>query len=113
MLSTELKPLLTKPGAKPGYAVLLVDLSEAKNASALLEALEAEGYQPEIRHVEFAIGIHIIAVLKEVEILAEQQYDELSAEWETLIYRLTPEDPNQCIRLWRRRLSVQPQTTAA
>lgn len=93
--------------------MLLVDLSEAKNASKLLAALDTEGYQPEIRYVEFATGIHVIAVLKEVEILSERQYDELSAEWEAMIYRLTPEDPNQAIRLWRRKSLTQTQTTVA
>ncbi len=88
-------------GGKPGQTVLFVDLSEVEQPTAILHQLTEEGYQVQIRYVEFAIGLHVIAVLKNETDISDERHELLLEEWEALAMRLTPTDPNKAVRLWR------------
>jgi hypothetical protein len=65
------------------------------------------GYTPQLRYLETQTGLHVVAVLKDEQINPAQPSDEeaLFDEWEALALRITPENPNQAVRLWRGRLS--------
>jgi hypothetical protein len=88
-------------GAKPGQAVLFVDLTEVDHPSNVLRQLSEEGYEVQLRYLELAIGLHVVAVLKEFASITDQQHEQLLEEWELLATRITPADPNKAVRLWR------------
>ena len=54
-----------KPGVRSGQILLAVDLTIAGQPEAVLEQIAQLGYSPTIRHVTYASGIHVLAVLKE------------------------------------------------
>jgi hypothetical protein len=97
----QLEILKMPVGAKPGQAILFVDLTDIDQPSKLLRQLGEEGYQVEIRLLEQKIGLHVVAVLKEFADITEEQYEQLLDEWEALATRITPTDPNKAVRLWR------------
>ncbi len=92
-------------GAKPGQVVLLVDLSELPQPSQTLTLLSSLGYSPQLRYLETQTGLHVVAVLKDEQLDTPHSIDEeaLFDEWETLALRITPDQPNQAVRLWRGR----------
>lgn len=108
----EFKPLVMRLGGKPGHATLFVDLANLKNPIEIVDKLCDRGYALEFRFVQYANGLHPIAILKEQWIESEIQYDALSDEWLTLSEELTPDDPNQAFRLWRKSVPVA-ETIAA
>lgn len=85
-----------KPGAKPGQVILAVDLTVAGVTDAALDRLEALGYTSEIRHVAFASGVHVLAVLKDEQ---HQSVDDsyLMEEWQKLLAVFNP----SAVHLWR------------
>jgi hypothetical protein len=87
-------------GAKPGQAVLFVDLTEIDNPSIVLKELSQE-YEISLRYLELKSGLHVVAILKEFSNITEQQHEALIEEWEDLATRITPADPNKAVRLWR------------
>lgn len=93
-------------GAKPGQVLLLVDLSELTQPSQTLGLLSSLGYDPQLRYLETPTGLHVVAVLKDEQTDPTSPSDEeaLLDEWESLALRITPENPNQAVRLWRGRL---------
>jgi hypothetical protein len=96
----QLQTLKIPVGAKPGQAILFVDLTEVDHASTMLTSLQERGYTPQIRYLELPAGVHVIATLKEESGIDEQRREELTEEWATLATELTPSDPNKAIRLW-------------
>ena len=92
-------------GAKPGQVILLVDLSELPQPSQTLQLLSELGYTPQLRYLETQTGLHVVAVLKDEQINTAHPSDEeaLFDEWEALALRITPENPNQAVRLWQGR----------
>jgi len=60
----QLESLRLPVGAKPGQAILFVDLTEIDNSSEVLQQLSLE-YEVGLRYLETAIGLHVVAVLKE------------------------------------------------
>ena len=92
-------------GAKPGQAILLVDLSELPQPSQTLQLLSELGYTPQLRYLETQTGLHVVAVLKDEQINTAYPSDEeaLFDEWEALALRITPENSNQAVRLWQGR----------
>jgi hypothetical protein len=76
-----------KPGVKPGQIILAVDLTVAGSADAALSAIESLGYTPEIRHMDYSSGVHVLAVLKEEQHQAVED-DYLMEEWEQLLGRI-------------------------
>jgi len=86
-----------KPGAKTGQIILSVDLTVAGNAEEVLANLKELGYSPEIRHVNYSTGIHVLAVLKDEqhETVVDENY--LIDEWMQLRDRFGA----KAVRLWR------------
>ncbi len=86
-----------KPGAKTGQIVLSVDLTVAGNADRVLAALQELGYSPEIRHVNYSEGIHVLAILKDEQhdTVVDENY--LVDEWIALCDRFSA----NAVRLWR------------
>lgn len=102
----QVKTLIIRPGAKPNHILLGVDLSEVNDATQVLTALIKQGYQPQIRYLQLAIGLHVFALLKEEADVSEARYESLEDEWERLCYQVSPENPNKAVRLWRCRPSI-------
>lgn len=85
-----------KPGVKPGQIVLAVDLTVAGAADAALSSIESLGYTPEIRHIAYPEGVHVLAVLKdEQHPVVDDDY--LIDEWQQLLSVFTPD----AVHLWR------------
>jgi hypothetical protein len=95
-------------GAKPGQVVLLIDLSELPQPSHTLALLPSLGYEPQLRYLETPTGLHVVAVLKDEQVEPFQTIDDEAwfDEWEALALRITPENPNQAVRLWLGRSPV-------
>lgn len=102
MTSTILKQvqsLIIRPGARPNQILLGLDLTEVENVSQVLNALVERGYEPEIRYLQLAIGLHVFAVLREAT-YSDELYEQLLDEWEILCEAITPDDLNKAVRLW-------------
>ncbi|KAM3089980.1 hypothetical protein ACKFKG_31530 [Phormidesmis sp. 146-35] len=96
----QLESLRLPVGAKPGQAILFVDLTEIDNSSEVLQQLSLN-YEISLRYLETAIGLHVVAVLREFADITDEQHEKLLEEWESLATRITPDDPNKAVRLWR------------
>ena len=85
-----------KPGVKPGQIILAVDLTVAGSADDVLTAIESLGYTPEIRHIAYPSGVHVLAVLKDEqhESVAD---DYLLEEWQQVLSVVKSE----AVHLWR------------
>jgi hypothetical protein len=84
-----------KPGAQTGQTILLVDLTTSGDADAVLATLQRLGYHPEIRHVSYKTGVHVLAVLK------DEQHDSIPEdylidEWMQLRSEINPD----AVHLW-------------
>ena len=85
-----------KPGVKSGQVILAVDLSIAGNVNDVLARLQEMGYKPEIRHVAYRSGVHVLAVIKdEQHETVEPNY--LMDEWRQLCSQINP----SAVLLWR------------
>lgn len=85
-----------KPGAQAGQTILLVDLTTSGDSQAVLATLQRLGYTPEIRHVSYKTGVHVLAVLK------DEQHDPIPEEylideWMALRSAINPD----AVHLWR------------
>lgn len=97
----QVKTLIINPGAKPGRLLLGVDLSEVQDAPQVLAFLLEKGYQPQIRYLQLAVGLHVFAVLKDEPWSNDAQYQSLQDEWETLIEQIASVHPERVVRIWR------------
>jgi hypothetical protein len=88
-----------KPGAKPGQIILAVDLTIAGLAAEVLATIEDLGYKPEIRHVAYPSGVHVLAVLKDEQHQASVDGEYLLEEWQQLRSHINPD----AVHLWRGR----------
>ena len=79
-----------KPGAVAGQVLLVVDLSVVGDSTAALTRLQALGYAPSIRHVSYATGVHVFAVLKD-EYPPTLTEDYLVDEWVQLCAEFPPD----------------------
>lgn len=85
-----------KPGVKPGQIVLAIDLTVAGDTEAVLGSIELLGYAPEIRHVAYPSGVHVLAVLRdEQHQVVEDDY--LIEEWQQLLSVVS----SDAVHLWR------------
>jgi hypothetical protein len=85
-----------KPGVKPGQVILAVDLSIAGKVDDALARLQEMGYKPEIRHVAYRSGVHVLAVVKD-EHHETVKSDYLMDEWRQLRTQINP----SAVLLWR------------
>lgn len=81
---------------KPGQIILAVDLTTAGSADEVLASLESLGYTPEIRHVAYQTGVHVLAVLKDEQHEAVDD-DYLLEEWQSVVEVIDIDS----VRLWR------------
>lgn len=95
----QLEALKLPIGANPGQIVLGVDLSEVQHPSETLTLLTSLGFTPQLRYVEFTVGLHVFALLKEEQHDPTQAIDDdyLMAEWEALVAQINPD----AVHLWR------------
>jgi hypothetical protein len=98
-----------KPGVKPGQVILAVDLTTAGLADEVLIKIEALGYKPEIRHVAYPSGVHVLAILKDEqhEIVGD---DYLIDEWLRLVAAI---NSDSSVHLWRGKTREQSASAAA
>ena len=87
-------PVIRKPGAAPGQQILAIDLTIAPDTLPKLTQL---GYSPEIRQVQYADGVHAMAVLHDIQ---ADRDDQLMGEWQILLDHFPPES----VHLWRGKL---------
>ncbi|MBD2579184.1 hypothetical protein [Oscillatoria sp. FACHB-1406] len=88
-----------KPGVKSGQIILAVDLTLAGDADDVLAAIERLGYEPEIRHMSYASGIHVLAILKDEQHQEVVDDDYLLEEW----WQVRSQIPADAVHLWRGR----------
>ncbi|MBD2326310.1 hypothetical protein [Alkalinema sp. FACHB-956] len=84
-----------KPGAKKGQTILLVDLTTSGDSDAVMTTLQRLGYTPEIRHVSYKTGVHVLAVLKDEQHDGIPE-DYLIDEWMQLRSEINPD----AVHLW-------------
>lgn len=85
-----------KPGVKPGQIILAVDLTVAGSTDKALGLIESLGYVPEIRHIAYPSGVHVLAVLKDEQHESVTD-DYLIKEWQQLLTLINP----NAVHLWR------------
>lgn len=86
-----------KPGAKTGQIILAVDLSIAGKSDEVLATIQRLGYQPEIRHIAYPSGLHVLAILKDEQHQTPIEDDYLLAEWQQVREEINPD----AVHLWR------------
>ena len=86
--------VIRKPGAAPGQQILAIDLMIAPDTLPKLTQL---GYSPEIRQVQYADGVHTMAVLHDIQ---ADRDDQLMGEWQILLDHF----PVESVHLWRGKL---------
>lgn len=86
-----------KPGAKLGQIILAVDLTVAGSADDVLPTIERLGYDPEIRHVNYPSGVHVLAILKDEQFEQAVDDDYLLEEWLQVRSQINAD----AVHLWR------------
>ncbi|MDY7015151.1 MAG: hypothetical protein SVX43_16455 [Cyanobacteriota bacterium] len=92
---------ISKPGAKPGQIILAIDLTQIKSPTKVLSAIEGLGYSPKLRLVEYASGVHALAILKDEKHQSSMPEDYLEDEW----MKLQEFMPGAAVHLWRGKLA--------
>jgi len=90
-----------KPGARPGQVILAIDLSIAGDSDQALDRIKELGYTPEIRHVSYPSGVHVLAILRDER---SESDEHLIPEWETLFQNF----PQHSVHLWMGKGSDRP-----
>jgi hypothetical protein len=86
-----------KPGAKSKQIILAVDLSTAGKVDETLNVIKQLGYKPNFHHVSYQSGVHVLAVLKNEQHVAEINDDYLMDEWRLLCSKIN----SKAVHLWR------------
>ena len=86
-----------KPGAKLGQIILAVDLTLAGSVDNVLAKIQDLGYNPEIRHVNYPSGVHVLAILKDEQHYEAVDDDYLLEEWLQVRSQINPD----AVHLWR------------
>jgi hypothetical protein len=94
-IETEIQ--ISKPGAKPGQIILAIDLTKIKSPINALSAVEDMGYSPKLRLVEYANGVHALAILKDERHQSSISEDYLEDEWMKLQELFSA----NAVHLWR------------
>jgi hypothetical protein len=82
-----------KPGAKLGQIILAVDLTVDRD----LAKIQDLGYDPEIRHVNYPSGVHVLAILKDEQHKQAVDDDYLLEDW----LQVRSEINADAVHLWR------------
>ncbi len=86
-----------KPGAKLDQIILAVDLTVAGSLDNVLAKIQDLGYNPEIRHVNYPSGVHVLAILKDEQHYEAVDDDYLLEEWLQVRSQINPD----AVHLWR------------
>ncbi|MEZ2318091.1 MAG: hypothetical protein ACBR15_03680 [Microcoleus sp.] len=86
-----------KPGAQLGQIILAVDLTVAGAIDRILATIQDLGYDPEIRHIKYPSGVHVLAILKDEQHSQAVDDDYLLEEWLQVRSQINPD----AIHLWR------------
>jgi len=86
-----------KPGAKLGQIILAVDLTVAGAVDRVLAKIQHLGYDPEIRHLNYPSGVHVLAILKDEQHSETVDDNYLLDEWLQVRSEINPE----AVHLWR------------
>lgn len=86
-----------KPGAKLGQIILAVDLTVAGAVDRILAKIQDLGYDPEIRHVNYPSGVHVLAILKDEQHSEAVDDDYLLEDW----LQVRSEINSDAVHLWR------------
>jgi hypothetical protein len=86
-----------KPGAQLGQIILAVDLTVAGAIDRALATIQDLGYDPEIRHVNYSSGVHVLAILKDEQHSEAIDDDYLLEAWLQVRSQINPD----AVHLWR------------
>ncbi|MEZ2230520.1 MULTISPECIES: hypothetical protein [unclassified Microcoleus] len=86
-----------KPGAQLGQIILAVDLTVAGAIDRILATIQDLGYDPEIRHIKYPSGVHVLAILKDEQHSQAVDDDYLLEEWLQVRSQINPD----AVHLWR------------
>ena len=86
-----------KPGVKTGQVIVAVDLTLAGSVDRILAKIQDLGYDPEIRHVNYPSGVHVLAILKDEQHKQAVDDDYLLEEW----LQVRAEINADAVHLWR------------
>jgi len=86
-----------KPGVKTGQIIVAVDLTVAGSVDRVLATIQRLGYNPEIRHVNYPSGVHVLAILKDEQHSEAVDDDYLLDEWLQVRSQINPD----AVHLWR------------
>jgi len=86
-----------KPGAKLCQIILAVDLTVAGAVYRILAKIQDLGYDPEIRHLNYPSGVHVLAILKDEQHSEAVDDDYLLDEWLEVRSEINPD----AVHLWR------------
>ncbi|MEO6863115.1 MAG: hypothetical protein ABI180_16515 [Microcoleus sp.] len=86
-----------KPGAKLGQIILVVDLTVAGSVDNVLAKIQDLGSYPEIRHVNYPSGVHVLAILKDEQHSEAVDDDYLLEDWLQVRSQINPDG----VHLWR------------
>ncbi|MEG5042178.1 MULTISPECIES: hypothetical protein [unclassified Microcoleus] len=70
-----------KPGAKLGQIILAAALTVLAAVDRVLAKIQDLGYDPEIRHVNYPSGVHVLAILKDEQHKQAVDDDYLVEDW--------------------------------
>ncbi|MEG5172044.1 hypothetical protein [Microcoleus sp. B3-D7] len=86
-----------KPGAKLGHIILASALTVLAAVDRVLAKTQDLGYDPEIRHVNYPSGIHVLAILKDEQPKQAVDDDYLLEDW----LQVRSEINADAVHLWR------------
>ena len=86
-----------KPGAKLGQIILALDLTVAGAVDRILAKIQDLGYDPEIRHLNYPSGVHVLAILKDEQHSEAVDDDYWLDEWLQVRSEINPD----AVYLWR------------
>jgi hypothetical protein len=86
-----------KPGAKLGQIIFAVDLTVVGAVDRILAKIQDLGYDPEMRHLNYSSGVHLLAILKDEQHSEAVDDDYLLDEWLQVRSEINPD----AVHLWR------------
>ncbi|MEG4056241.1 MULTISPECIES: hypothetical protein [unclassified Microcoleus] len=86
-----------KLGAKLGQIILAAALTVLAAVDRILAKIPELGYDPEIRHVNYPSGVHVLAILKDEQRKQAVDDDYLREDW----LQVRSEINADAVHLWR------------
>ncbi len=86
-----------KPSAPIAQIILAIDLTVVGAVDRILAKIQDLGYDPEIRHVNYPSGVHVLAILKNEQHSEAVDDDYLLENW----LKVRSEINSDAVHLWR------------